>query len=297
MRGCGESHLAQKLGADLVAEPARAAMDADDDIAKRKTKGRGDATSESPSPLVPRDSGCQSRGCPSPRAGVAARDARPLGLGARHAATLLDPLKILGAAVALLDRPMRAACEHASISISSSTILPVLPSPAGMRVNRLCARDSLQGSKSCRLRPVSKRAYAAGDVEPDTACRHDPALHRGRRRRRRRSESRSPSARPAWYRRRRRCPAGTPHCGSVRRTLSSISASSPRHRKVQRARASRLRGQVAIPSSTHGVIAIGPSVLPFAQTSTTHCATQVPSSRIFTLSAVKVAPLGSTAGL
>ena len=52
-----------------------------------------------------------------------------------------------------------------------------------------------------------------------------------------------------------------------------------------------------IPNSTHDAIAIGPSILPLAQTSTTHCVTQAPSSRIPTWSAVKVAFLGSTAGL
>ena len=98
-----------------------------------------------------------------------------VGLGARHAAALLDALQILGAAVALRDRPMRAAREHASISIASSRICPVLPSPRGSCDTDCRARLPCTAPNRCRLRPVSKRAHAAGDVEADTAGRHDAA--------------------------------------------------------------------------------------------------------------------------
>jgi hypothetical protein len=40
---CCESHLPQELGADLVAKAARAAMDADDDVAESQAEGRGNA--------------------------------------------------------------------------------------------------------------------------------------------------------------------------------------------------------------------------------------------------------------
>jgi hypothetical protein len=42
VRRRGERHLAQKLYADLMAETARAAMNADNDIAGRKAKALGD---------------------------------------------------------------------------------------------------------------------------------------------------------------------------------------------------------------------------------------------------------------
>src|SRR6516164_4507090 len=43
VRGRREGHFAEELGADLVAEAARPAMDADDNAAKRKAERCGDS--------------------------------------------------------------------------------------------------------------------------------------------------------------------------------------------------------------------------------------------------------------
>src|SRR6516164_950579 len=46
MRRCRQRHFAKKVGADLVTEPARPAMDADDDLATREAEAIGDGIIE-----------------------------------------------------------------------------------------------------------------------------------------------------------------------------------------------------------------------------------------------------------
>src|SRR5690606_16741584 len=111
--GGGRGHLAQELAADLVAEPARAAVDRREDMVLGEAeRGRGFGVEDLDDVLdleivIAR---------PERAHLVALARFRPLrdvrGLRAADAAALLDPLEIRGRAVALLDRPACAAREH-----------------------------------------------------------------------------------------------------------------------------------------------------------------------------------------
>src|SRR6516225_9590362 len=97
-----EGHFAEELGADLVAEAARPAMDADDDVAARQAEHRGDCMVGNRRHLlyfeivVARAQRAHLLTLAVPRA-----MRHRLGLGAQNTATLLDPVEILDTAVAL----------------------------------------------------------------------------------------------------------------------------------------------------------------------------------------------------
>ena len=107
-------HFLQKLGADLVAKSARAAMDGGDDVVGRKPEDVGDLgiVDFRDRPEF-RDSGCPNRACPSRAAGVPWR-ARIRIRAARPAMLprFLDAFEVARLAPAALDRPTRAAREH-----------------------------------------------------------------------------------------------------------------------------------------------------------------------------------------
>ena len=151
------------------------------------------------------------------------------GIGAGHRAVLLDARQVVRAAVALLDRPARAARQH--------RVHPggVEPQRAGAAEARRDAREQRVGepdftaSTSVGGQAGVQRAHAAGDVEAHAAGRHDAAVVRHRTRPRRRSGNRSPSARRASRTTPSRCPAASRRWRPARETFSSmprISASS-----------------------------------------------------------------------
>ena len=108
-----DDHLAQKLGADLVPETARAAMDAHDHIAALQSEDCGDGIVEDLRHLLH----FEVMVARSERAHLGAL-ARlgvlgdGLGLRARHRAALLDALEVAGDAIAFRQRPARAADQH-----------------------------------------------------------------------------------------------------------------------------------------------------------------------------------------
>src|SRR5262249_33393493 len=113
VRRRGERHLAQKFAADLMAEPARPAMDADNDLARREAKALRDGIVEDLRHFLHFEiviAGAQRAHLLALALAGAGRD--DIGLGAWHGAALFDAVEILGAPVALLDGPAGAAFEH-----------------------------------------------------------------------------------------------------------------------------------------------------------------------------------------
>src|SRR5271168_4151477 len=114
MSGCGQGHLAQELCADLVAKATRPAMDTDDNVPARETKRCGCAIVGDRRHLLHFEVVVARTERAHLLALALSRAMRyRLRSGSRDAAMLLDPVEVLGAAVALPDRPTRAAFEHA----------------------------------------------------------------------------------------------------------------------------------------------------------------------------------------
>src|SRR5262249_53275786 len=99
-----------------------------------------------------------------------------IGLGAWHGAALFDAVEILGAPVALLDGPAGAAFEH---PVHRRLVERDLPRAADAGRDR---QEQTLGERLLAVRQIidseagQQRAHPAGDVEPDAAGRHDPAL-------------------------------------------------------------------------------------------------------------------------
>jgi len=109
-----QRHLAQKVGADLMAEPARPAMDADDDIATGETEALRDGIVRDCRDLLHFEVVvARAQGAHLLALALACAMRDRIGLGARHRASFLDAIEILGAPVTLCNRPLRAAFEHA----------------------------------------------------------------------------------------------------------------------------------------------------------------------------------------
>jgi hypothetical protein len=147
----GLEHLAQRLGADLVAEAPRAAVDRDQGVALREPEGLGRRGVVDLRDLLHLEVVVAGAERPDlvahARLGALGHRLRPR---VRHLAALLDALQVARLAVALLDRPARAAAQHRSISSWPSRMRPLLPTPAGI------ARKSVSASSFCRATTSSR---------------------------------------------------------------------------------------------------------------------------------------------
>src|SRR5271167_1127691 len=174
MSGCGQGHLAQELCADLVAKATRPAMDTDDNVPARETKRCGCAIVGDRRHLLHFEV-------------VVARTERAhllslalsramryrLRSGSRDAAMLLDPVEVLGAAVALPDRPTRAAFEHAIHLDLVEHDLSRAAHTGGDRAEEAVRQCLFAGLQVLPLETRQQGADPAGDVEPDAAGRDD----------------------------------------------------------------------------------------------------------------------------
>ena len=171
----GQRHeLLQELGADLVAEAARAAVDRHEEIAFFETEGPGRLAVED------RLDGLQLQIV------VARTEASDLvelpllrppadsgGVGSRHAPPLFDPFEVVRLSPTLLHRPPRAAREEL-VELGDGE--PHGSSPADSRRHGAVevVSDRLEMlAERARLQASRERAHATGDVEADAPRRHD----------------------------------------------------------------------------------------------------------------------------
>ena len=139
----GHHHLPQELGADLMAETARAAMDGDDDLVLLEAEGLGrDLHRRFRRPPALRDSDCRSRACPSRAAGAPWHDRRR----SSGSAPAIWPSSSMRSRSRASPQPRSIAqrappASMASISSGSRVIAPLLPTPAGIwRIERVGQR-------------------------------------------------------------------------------------------------------------------------------------------------------------
>jgi hypothetical protein len=170
-------HLLEELGADLMAEAARTAVNADHDITfVQAERVRHGAVEDFGDVLH-----FQVMVARAKRAHLVAltglgvlRDL--LGLGPCHAAMLLDPLQIFGPAVAALHRPLGAAGQH-GIHL---TVVQVQPAGAA-HTRRYPTKQNvgqlfLDGLDVFPLEAGVQAADAAGNIETDAAGRDNAPL-------------------------------------------------------------------------------------------------------------------------
>ncbi len=176
MTGCRQHHLAQVVGADLVPEAPRAAVNADDDAAGFEAEGLGDFRRENAIDALQ----LQIMVARTQRAHLVALTflgvpGNGAGIRTGHAAPFLDAIEVRHVAVALLDGPARAAAQH-------------VRHPAVVEPNAAGAADAGRNSREqfvgeCRPQPFQvsgtqighQRPDPAGDVEADTARRDNAA--------------------------------------------------------------------------------------------------------------------------
>jgi hypothetical protein len=107
---CRHDHFLQEFGPDLVAKAARATVDSDDDIVRRKPEDPGNGSIENLRNRLDLEimiAGAERTHLPAlPFLGAVRNMLRP---GARHHALLLDPFEVILVAPTALDRPMGAA--------------------------------------------------------------------------------------------------------------------------------------------------------------------------------------------
>ena len=178
LRG-GDRHPLQEIGADLVPEASRAAVDHHHDVAERKA-------------VRPRDRLVVHAGhflhfeivvAAAERTHLVAlalfrlrRDAT--GLGVLHLPVLLDSLEILGHAPAALHRPRGSAREHRVHLRVAEADLAGAADARGDGTGEL-VRERLLHRHHVRARQSGvQAAHAAGNVEAHSARRHYPALVR-----------------------------------------------------------------------------------------------------------------------
>ena len=108
-----DHHFAQEFGADLVAQPARSAMDGDDDIALRETEGPPCFFVEQPGHFL--DFEVMIAGTQRPHLLALAKFCalrNAIGASAFHSAMFLDPVQVVFPSVSLVDGPDRTALQH-----------------------------------------------------------------------------------------------------------------------------------------------------------------------------------------
>ena len=171
-----DRHLAQKLGADLVAQAARAAMDADHHIVPAEPEGLGDLGVEDFHDLLELEV-------------MVARAERPdllvlalLGLvghafgpGPGHHAPLLDTVQVGRLAIAALDRPPGAAAQHLVHLFVVQAQLPGAAHAGGYGLEQGVGQPRLDRLGFGSFKAGKQVADAAGDVEADAAGRDDAA--------------------------------------------------------------------------------------------------------------------------
>ena len=176
-------HAFEELGADLMAEAARPAVDADDDVAFVKAERRSDPRVEDLHDVlhfeivIPR----------SERSHLVALSVFRVGghllqLRRRHAAVFLDPVEVRGRAVALLDGPAGAARQH-RIHLRASEVQPPDAADAGGHAPRqLVGQLFLEWIDILTREARVQRPHATRNVEAHATGRHHAAAIRIERR-------------------------------------------------------------------------------------------------------------------
>jgi len=174
--GARQGHLPQEFGADLVTKATRPAMDADGDVAARQAEHRGNAVVGDRCHLlyleivVARTKRTHLLALAVPRA-----MRHSFGPGTRNTATLLDPVEILGTAVALPDRPIGTAFEHAIHLALVEHDLACAPHTGRDRPGQTMRQSFLARLQILPFETGQQVPDPAGDVEPDATGRNDPA--------------------------------------------------------------------------------------------------------------------------
>ncbi len=170
--GCRDGHLAQVIGADLVAETARATVDAHHHVVRRQAIGarRGgveDGFDDLDFEIVV--AGTERSHL------VALALLRLLGnragIGACDAAVLLDAREVGRTAEALLDGPARTAFEHRIHSVRIETQAAGAADPDGNARKQEIGQRLLFALDVGALEAGMQRAHAAGNVEPHAVAR------------------------------------------------------------------------------------------------------------------------------
>jgi hypothetical protein len=170
----GIAHHAQVIGADLVAEPARAAVDHHGDLIFEQSESRGDPLVEDfrdvleLGEMIARSQRAELR-----LSALAGAIRHQIGIGAGDAAALLDRVEILRTPEPLRHGPRRASFEHAAQILARHAEILAMRADTGRHVAVHLRHDRVEVRRDLlahERRP--QQPHAAIDVVADAARRH-----------------------------------------------------------------------------------------------------------------------------
>ncbi len=172
-----DHHLPEEFGTDLVAQSTRSTVNADHHFAHAQAEAVGRLR------VIDFDDFLQFEVMVAGPEGADLVTLAALGLvgnfvrlGAGHAAVFLDALDVGIAAVAVFDRPARAAAQH-RVHFAGVEAQQAGAAQAGRDVGeQAVGKPLLERSDVRGLQPGVQGAHAAGNVESHPASRHHAAL-------------------------------------------------------------------------------------------------------------------------